>query len=181
MAAATRATFVEGELHGYGIETDPSGSVTQGEWRDGAFVAATSRPSSTQTQQSAKAASAEPSWGAFVVSSFRSGDLRFDFPTLIVLLVLATGIVWAFDAAVLARRRRAVARQAEGTPEDVVVAPAPRLVKFSKGFFPVFLIVLVLRSFIVEPFRIPSNSMMPTLLTGTSSSSTSSTTASGCR
>ena len=74
-----------------------------------------------------------------------------------------------------------VARQAEGTPEDVVVAPAPRLVKFSKGFFPVFLIVLVLRSFIVEPFRIPSNSMMPTLLTGTSSSSTSSTTASGCR
>ena len=74
-----------------------------------------------------------------------------------MLLVLATGIVWAFDA---------VVRQAEVTPEDIVVAPAPRLVRFSKGFFPVFLIVLVLRSFIVEPFRIPSNSMMPTLLTG---------------
>ena len=92
--------------------------------------------------------------------------MRFDFPTLIVLLVFATGIIWAFDSAVLARRRRAVARQDEGASPEVVVAPPSRLVEYSKSFFPVFLIVLVLRSFIVEPFRIPSNSMMPTLLTG---------------
>ena len=92
--------------------------------------------------------------------------MRFDFPTLIVVLVFATGIIWAFDAAVLARRRRAVARQAEGTSEDAVAVPPSRIVEYSKSFFPVFLIVLVLRSFIVEPFRIPSNSMMPTLLTG---------------
>ena len=92
--------------------------------------------------------------------------MRFDFPTLIVVLVLATGIIWAFDAAVLARRRRAAARQAGDAPEDTVVAPPSRIVEYSKSFFPVFLIVLVLRSFIVEPFRIPSNSMMPTLLTG---------------
>ena len=50
--------------------------------------------------------------------------------------------------------------------EDAVAAPPSRIVEYSKSFFPVFLIVLVLRSFIVEPFRIPSNSMMPTLLTG---------------
>ena len=92
--------------------------------------------------------------------------MRFDFPTLIVVLVFATGIIWAFDAAVLARRRRVVARQAEGASEDAVAAPPSRIVEYSKSFFPVFLIVLVLRSFIVEPFRIPSNSMMPTLLTG---------------
>ena len=92
--------------------------------------------------------------------------MRFDFPTLIVVLVFATGIIWAFDAAVLARRRRAVARQAEGASEETVAAPPSRIVEYSKSFFPVFLIVLVLRSFIVEPFRIPSNSMMPTLLTG---------------
>ncbi|MDE0460442.1 MAG: signal peptidase I [Chromatiales bacterium] len=92
--------------------------------------------------------------------------MRFDFPTLIVVLVFATGIIWAFDAAVLARRRRAVARQAEGASEDAVAVPPSRIVEYSKSFFPVFLIVLVLRSFIVEPFRIPSNSMMPTLLTG---------------
>ena len=92
--------------------------------------------------------------------------MRFDFPTLIVLLVFATGLVWAFDAAVLARRRRAAARQAGGVEEGVAETPPSRIVEYSKSFFPVFLIVLVLRSFIVEPFRIPSNSMMPTLLTG---------------
>ena len=92
--------------------------------------------------------------------------MRFDFPTLIVVLVFATGLIWAFDAAVLARRRRAAARADGNDPEHGVVAPPSRIVEYSKSFFPVFLIVLVLRSFIVEPFRIPSNSMMPTLLTG---------------
>ena len=92
--------------------------------------------------------------------------MRFDFPTLLVVVVFATGIIWAFDAAVLARRRQAAARQAGGASEDAVAAPPSRIVGYSKSFFPVFLIVLVLRSFIVEPFRIPSNSMMPTLLTG---------------
>ena len=42
----------------------------------------------------------------------------------------------------------------------------PVVIDYSKAFFPVLLVVLVLRSFIAEPFRIPSNSMMPTLLTG---------------
>ena len=92
--------------------------------------------------------------------------MRFDFPTLIVVLVFATGLIWAFDAVVLARRRRAAARGDENAPEHGLVAPPSRIVEYSKSFFPVFLIVLVLRSFIVEPFRIPSNSMMPTLLTG---------------
>ena len=92
--------------------------------------------------------------------------MKFDFPTLIVMLVFATGVIWAFDAVVLAPRRRAAARRAEGASQDVTVAPPSRLVEYSKSFFPVFMIVLVLRSFIVEPFRIPSNSMMPTLLTG---------------
>ena len=92
--------------------------------------------------------------------------MRFDFATLIVLLVLATGLIWAFDAAVLARRRRAGARDEGDAEIDAVTAYPSRIVEYSKSFFPVFLIVLVLRSFIVEPFRIPSNSMMPTLLTG---------------
>jgi signal peptidase I len=42
----------------------------------------------------------------------------------------------------------------------------PKMVQWSAEFFPVLLLVFVLRGFIVEPFRIPSNSMMPTLLTG---------------
>ena len=92
--------------------------------------------------------------------------MRFDFPTIIVLLVFATGFIWAFDALVLTRRRRAAARAMEGVDEGVVEVPPSRIVEYARSFFPVFLIVFVLRSFIVEPFRIPSNSMMPTLLTG---------------
>ncbi|BAF61690.1 signal peptidase I [Candidatus Vesicomyidisocius calyptogenae] len=42
----------------------------------------------------------------------------------------------------------------------------PKIVQWSAEFFPVLLLVFVLRGFVIEPFRIPSNSMMPTLLTG---------------
>lgn len=42
----------------------------------------------------------------------------------------------------------------------------PIIVEYARAFFPVILIVLLLRSFLVEPFRIPSSSMMPTLLVG---------------
>lgn len=80
-----------------------------------------------------------------------------DFPTVMVILVAVSGLIWAFDAAFLAPRRRAAGRGA---------APPSTVVEYAKAFFPVFLVVFVLRSFVVEPFRIPSNSMMPTLLTG---------------
>ena len=85
-----------------------------------------------------------------------------------VLLVLASGLVWAFDLLVLARRRRAMANGGETSGAGVVSeAAAPsRIVEYARSFFPVFLIVLILRSFLIEPFRIPSGSMMPTLLIG---------------
>ncbi len=95
--------------------------------------------------------------------------MRFDFPTIMVLLVFVTGLVWAFDMLVLARRRKlAVADVSEALDEETLshaLQPSP-VVEYARSFFPVFLIVLVLRSFVAEPFRIPSNSMMPTLLTG---------------
>ncbi len=95
--------------------------------------------------------------------------MRLDFPTIMVLLVVVTGLIWAFDAAVLARRRKLTVTEtgdggdARGMTEAL---QPPTVVEYARSFFPVFLIVLVLRSFIAEPFRIPSNSMMPTLLTG---------------
>ncbi len=84
--------------------------------------------------------------------------VHFDFEFLLLALTLASGLVWLVDILLTARRREAV--------DDGEAAREPLVVEYSKAFFPVLLIVLVLRSFIVEPFRIPSGSMMPTLLVG---------------
>jgi signal peptidase I len=88
--------------------------------------------------------------------------VNFDFSALLVLLTAVSGAIWAFDVWVTAprRRRRAAAAGSAETPAE------PLLVEYARSFFPVFLIVLLLRSFLVEPFRIPSGSMMPTLRIG---------------
>jgi signal peptidase I len=98
--------------------------------------------------------------------------MNFDFPTLLVTATLFTGLAWAADALVWAPRRGRNARQLEHqgmSPESREVAAAlkePTWIEYCKSFFPVILAVLLLRSFLVEPFRIPSGSMMPTLLVG---------------
>lgn len=81
------------------------------------------------------------------------------FEIALVVLTLFTGLVWLLDKLVLAKRRQA----REGLLDD---GREPVIVDYSKAFFPVLAVVLILRSFVAEPFRIPSNSMMPTLLTG---------------
>ena len=98
--------------------------------------------------------------------------MNFDFPTLLVTATLFTGLAWAADALVWAPRRGRNARQLERqgmSPESREVAAVlkePAWIEYCKSFFPVILAVLLLRSFLVEPFRIPSGSMMPTLLVG---------------
>jgi len=97
--------------------------------------------------------------------------MSFDFPTFLVLACVVTGGIWLIDAALFAPRRRRLARETAGggTPGETGAArpyKEPVLVEYARSFFPVILIVLLLRSFLVEPFRIPSGSMMPTLLVG---------------
>jgi signal peptidase I len=93
--------------------------------------------------------------------------MSFDFPTLLVIATFATGGIWLVDAVAFApARRRALeegAVEPKGEGED---RTEPLMVEYARSFFPVILIVLLLRSFLVEPFRIPSGSMMPTLLIG---------------
>lgn len=80
----------------------------------------------------------------------------FDFALILVVATVVTGVVWAFDAWFLKPRR--VARGQSGGE--------PVIVEYCRSFFPIILIVLLVRSFLFEPFRIPSDSMMPTLLDG---------------
>ena len=81
---------------------------------------------------------------------------KLNFPLVLVLATAITGGIWLLDALLFAPKRRAA-----GRGEDT-----PMLVEYVQSFFPVFLVVLVLRSFLFEPFRIPSGSMIPTLLIG---------------
>jgi signal peptidase I len=75
-----------------------------------------------------------------------------NFALFLLVLLLVTGAVWLLDKYYL-RSRRGAAKQ-------------PWWVEYSVSFFPVILIVFLLRSFLVEPFKIPSSSMVPTLLVG---------------
>ena len=91
----------------------------------------------------------------------------WDFSTFMALIVLVTGAIWALDSWVLGRRRRLAGAAGAVPGEDRVKLPAkPIVVEYARSFFPVFLAVFLIRSFVIEPFRIPSGSMMPTLLVG---------------
>ena len=79
----------------------------------------------------------------------------FDFAFVLVVLAAPTGIVWGLDRWLFAPKRRGCG-----------VAKASLLVDYSRSFFPVIVILLALRSFLYEPFRIPSDSMMRTLIQG---------------
>ena len=76
-----------------------------------------------------------------------------NFALFLLLLLVVTGLVWLFDKLYLRKQRKADDKQ-------------PWWVEYSISFFPVILIVFFLRSFLVEPFKIPSSSMVPTLLVG---------------
>lgn len=75
------------------------------------------------------------------------------FALFLLFILTLTGITWLADHFLWAKKRSA------GSQDPIAV-------EYAKSFFPVILVVFVVRSFIVEPFKIPSGSMMPTLLVG---------------
>ena len=91
------------------------------------------------------------------------GSERLDFSLVLVLVVVVAALVAALDRLVFAPARARAARAAGRDPAGV---PLPVTVDYARSFLPVAIVVLLIRSFIFEPFRIPSDSMMPTLLDG---------------
>ncbi|CAH8182443.1 signal peptidase I [Vibrio aestuarianus] len=94
------------------------------------------------------------------------------FSLILVIVTLVTGVVWVLEKLVWAKKRQhkvaGIEAQTNGLDASVTakVAAQPWWVENSVSIFPVIALVLVLRSFIYEPFQIPSGSMMPTLLVG---------------
>ncbi len=78
--------------------------------------------------------------------------MDINFPLVLVVLTLVCGVMWLLDRFYLRKKRGD--------------APASMLVEYTAPFFPVLFVVLILRSFLVEPFQIPSASMVPTLQVG---------------
>ncbi len=110
-----------------------------------------------------------------------------NFSLVLLLLTVGTGVIWVLDrflwrAKRLARAKEEADRFAELNREAIdqgqmsVIGEAnsifqklsaqPKWIEYTGGFFPVILFVFLLRSFVVEPFRIPSGSMLPTLHAG---------------
>ena len=84
--------------------------------------------------------------------------VHFDFEFLLLILSAVSGLIWLADVLLFSRFRQ--------QPATSKAPKEPIIVEYSRAFFPVLLCVLLIRAFAWEPFRIPSGSMMPTLLVG---------------
>ncbi|WP_417761274.1 signal peptidase I [Shewanella sp.] len=94
------------------------------------------------------------------------------FSTFLVIVTLISGVIWALDAWLWAPKRKARLAVAQAKTQQLTeeaqatILREPGFVETAKSIFPVIAFVTILRSFLWEPFQIPSGSMMPTLLVG---------------
>jgi signal peptidase I len=87
--------------------------------------------------------------------------MNIDFAFVLVVLTALSGVIWLIDSLLFKQKRMDRAVQ-----QSVELPREPVMVEYARSLFPVLLIVLVFRSFLFEPFKIPSGSMIPTLLVG---------------
>ena len=103
--------------------------------------------------------------------------MDIDFSIVLVSLVAFCGALWLIDSLLFKKARLMAVEnynriQAKGRKEEEVataveeILKEPLVIEYAKSFFPVLVIVLILRSFLIEPFQIPTGSMIPTLEVG---------------
>src|SRR5690554_2034980 len=95
------------------------------------------------------------------------------YSILLTLVTLAAGLTWLYDAKLKRPARMAIIQRAEQQANTTLspaerenIAPQGKVAEFAQSVFPILFIILIMRSFFYEPFRIPSASMMPTMLAG---------------
>ncbi len=112
-------------------------------------------------------------WGylLMMIGSFGIMANFMSFTAVLLCFVLLTGAIWAYDKVVYAKDRKiiqqAIKEKGEISPELATrFRQVSHFVDYMRGFFPIILVVFVLRTFIAEPFQIPSSSMRPGLIPG---------------
>lgn len=91
--------------------------------------------------------------------------MNLDYELILFWATAITGIIVIADMVFFARRRKRLSAQLAPAGGQAKAKPS-RLIEYSRSFFPILLVVFLLRSFLYEPFRIPSSSLEPTLLMG---------------
>ena len=92
--------------------------------------------------------------------------MDFDFELFLTVLVIVSGLIAGFDWLFLSKKRQAkfLAQQTESKTEKSL--KLPWIIDYSRSFFPILLLVLIIRSFVIQPFRVPTGSLEPTVLPG---------------
>jgi signal peptidase I len=81
------------------------------------------------------------------------------FPLILLFLTVASGLIWLADHLFFEKKRNAL-------PEDNTANKMPWLADYAKAFFPVFIIVFIIRSFVAQPYSVPTQSLEPTVMPG---------------
>jgi signal peptidase I len=103
---------------------------------------------------------------AFYAGGWYLGKWSGNFSLLLFIMAVVTGLYWGADHLLFKRQRQARAEPISDENAREALLAQPWWLDWTAGLFPVIIIVFVLRSFLFEPFKIPSGSMIPTLEIG---------------